>query len=790
MKLKPEKKSFILFPVMWTLLILTGLFMLLLIYVYYSRQTFLISLFFGPAFLYLLFVLSYRQVKYSKEEYEFFKDKIIMRTGGFFSNHEIELRIKNITQVTRNLPYFQRKIFNTGNVFVKAAGSGSTEISITHIIENNDIFEKIQDLMIKNGFTLSKKDLIQREKPNSLAVFLEVVRNFVIGLFIAYFAIISAFLDVIDVRTSLLPFITLLIVIAVSLIGINVFRYMDLMRKTYFLYKDTVYYEDKFFTENYSYIPIENLSDSELTQGFITKLLGLYNLRISSKGQSNEILFFYIENGEDFDKNLDVLINETEPLQEKKELKTEKSEYKIEKKQENRFKGKTSMDMSRTVVSTLINYGIAFFIAVIIFVIAYSFIGIATLIAVPFVFGILILSGLVNVVKDVVDVLFTKFVINYRSVESNYSFLTSSNIEFSNDKITLIKVKSDVYDKIFNTVTISFHSIGSSSALEFKNIKRDVKLIKDLLEKIGVKKEPVKVMEKPKFSFMEMLKANIGNSLISLILLLATPFLMIYNNLFGLIPVALLIVYLITVIYRTIYYKKSYMKFYDNHIYFRKGIFIEEEFFTNYDQTRDLYSKRYPFSDTGNLKVIVAGEVVMRGQQGQSIPVKAGFTIRYLKNVLEKHDFKDEILAKKMGVKSNYTKVKSCKPDFANPLALTYMLLIPIIIALTLFRAFFLPVMLIAVIIISIIIIIKTRRKTYSLDGFRAVYEKGILFRMKKTVLYSKMDHLSKDSDFLNKVFNNGNIKVYTTGSSSPELVINNIKKRDDFYNTIEKNYR
>src|SRR5690554_511572 len=72
-------------------------------------------------------------VRFNKTTYSFYPDRIIMRTGGLFSEQTVDLQLKNITHVSTTVPFLEHQIFKTGNVYIQAAGAAGTEISMISI---------------------------------------------------------------------------------------------------------------------------------------------------------------------------------------------------------------------------------------------------------------------------------------------------------------------------------------------------------------------------------------------------------------------------------------------------------------------------------------------------------------------------------------------------------------------------------------------------------------------------------------------------------------------------------
>jgi membrane protein YdbS with pleckstrin-like domain len=73
--------------------------------------------------------------------------------------------------VRSRLGFIQNKLFGTGNLYVKTAGSSASKIQFIHIENTLEVYEELQKRMKKNGFSLEKDKLVQTAKPHPLGVF-------------------------------------------------------------------------------------------------------------------------------------------------------------------------------------------------------------------------------------------------------------------------------------------------------------------------------------------------------------------------------------------------------------------------------------------------------------------------------------------------------------------------------------------------------------------------------------------------------------------------------------------
>lgn len=697
-------------------------------------------------FLVLLYVYNLN-VKFENTFYYIKEGKLIYKTADLFSNKEIDINIKNITQVISTYPFIENKIFGTGHVYIKAAGTSNSAIEFSNLVETKKIYESIEEVMKKKGFSLKKDTLLQREKPNDLAVLIETLKNFSIGIFVLL-VVFSQALGFLDINFYLILFF---IIGAFLMVVYAVLNFLDLKHKEYFLYKDTATYYDGFLTKSYSFIPLENISDSELYQTFLDKIFDLYNLVISCQGGSNKIYFSNIKKGKLFEKNLRSLLNSKKQAKSKKAKKTSKTSlYK--------------MNFARQITSSFVYGGIIFILGIIGSVIFFPLF----LLFLPFIVFFVIL---ISFIFKLVEYYATSYHILEEEISYNYNFLTSTSIDFSNNKITGIEKTRDVIDLFFKTYSLKIYSIGSKKEITFKYLKDEV-VLREILKKFNLKHDLI-TEKKPFFSFIGFLQSL---PLLGPVLLLAfLVSLLFYNNYLLLAYLVIFGVSLVVYFYTIHYYNHSNIEFRKNYVKCKKGYFIEKTYYALYENVKDIISKKYYLSDKGTLTVNVAGEVLVESGNNSSVPISNGFNLKYLDDALKLHDSFD----KRLGLKNNKV-LKRFKPELKNSIlkvSLINIVLLPLV--------FLLPVTIIT-------FFIYIRRYNFFIEEDRLVVERGVLLKRKTTILYDRIDHLNTTKGIFNRWFGNENILVYTAGSSSYELRFFDVldKASKEAYKLIEKKYK
>jgi uncharacterized membrane protein YdbT with pleckstrin-like domain len=830
LKIKPEKSVFLWYRFLKGVLFM-GVFLSLVLLVLF----FVPVVNFGYAVLggILFFVLTQGVgfisafFSYKKENYILKGDKIIRESGGIFSNLSSELKIKNITYVTEFKPYFENKIFKTGTVFVGSAGSTETNILFRNIKRDHELYRKIQDLMKENGFSITRSELIQQEKPYILGIFLQIFQNFfktvfallVFGVF-SFGGLIIELINEVDFLTVNLVWIIALV--ALIILGFYlvtlIIRFLDLKLRVYYLYNDVIEYSEGFFNKVKSFIPIDNLADSGLNQNFIERMLGVYDVKLSCQGSAQEIFFTNMRNGEQFAKNVDQLI-ETKENQDQDSKKAVQEENLAENKKDNLesetkafSQVKSTKDLTSRAKDTKQNLDFEYEAKL---KIQSRRALIGYLIGLPFaliIFPILPFY-IIGFVMLLITISATNYQIKNSSIKQTYSFINKKEIEFSIDKITAVVYKENFVDKILKTASIQFWSIGSNQEINFKHIDQKQVDLDRLLLKSGIKKQEQdqdKVFENnPKFNLKAYFLSNLLSNIISvgfLVILALVPFIVNFasnyldlalpQNISGFIFLGtylllglILIINLIIFIYSVRYYKRVKLVFYDDYLIYKKGLLFKETYYVRFDDIKDIVTYKYPFINQGKIKFNIAGErLVAAGSQGQQTLASNSFKINYLENIKEKDDLVDLILNQK----PDQTKMKEIlnnlenykqKPVFTSKPKLASALLVLIVISVVIF-----PLIILLPITIFYTVL-KHKHIFYIIEPYRVIEKKGIIFKTQTSIVFNKIDNIGSDQGFLNKIFKTGNILISTAGSSTPELILTDVKDFKKFYEVLEENY-
>ena len=771
-ELKPNRTAFVNYR--FAIRFIYSLIFFLVVYFIINRFFPVSALYFIIVFI-LVELFSYYSltVQYKKEKYVFLSNKIIRNGGGIFSDYEVELIVRNITHITMRLPFIENKLFQTGNISIESAGTGVTEVFLRNLDNPKQIYDYIEKLMRYNGFKLTKANLIQQEQPSSVGAFFEVFKNFISTIFIIFFIGVYIGSGLIDLITNNLALVIPIAGLVLFLLFVrSIFQFLDLKNRVYNLYSDTITYKEGFLSKNYSFIPIENLSDSTLTQTLVDKIFGLYDVRISCQGSQQEIHFKNMVNGPKLEQNIDNLISQTRSL-----VGTEKQQ-KVQQAQvqkqaaykarplnvDTRLTAEYRMDRKRTLMPLLIVLPI--------FLILFP----------------LMIVWIIFLVTQIIKMSATRYLVKSNSIEQRYNFISQKNIEFTNEKIMAVVFKESFIDKWFNTCSIHFWSIGSAENIKFTNIKKTPNLYESILAKYGIRTQNALYHMNSNFKISEMLKSTLFITILSVFILIGSLVgTIIYNTLF-LIPLLIItFLYITAAIYKSIYYDRSKLTFYKDFIYFTRGIFFKDFYYTLYDNIKDITTVKYPFSKLGSIKFNVAGEHIVQQGKNQSM-VSNHFKINYIDDIDTKNELIDiifyqrpnaqQIIQIEQNIQSYSSKpILFSKPDLAN--SLTGLIIVSVIIF---------P--LIALLPITIPLTIWwVKVKSYSIQPYRVIAKSGILYKKQVSILFNKIDYINYSQGILNKIFKNGNISINTTGSSTSELVISNIHNFREFYEVLKKYY-
>lgn len=765
-----------------------------------------------------LVLIALRSIRYRKESYIIDASRLVRTSGSLLSDARTELNVANITHVRLILPWIEHKLFKTGHIKVQSAGSQAVEVDIISVDDPEVLFKRIEQLMHESGFSLARQKRLAEERPSPFGAMMEVA-GLLLGvvLFLFFFAAqagVALVAEAFDLISGAWALVILLVVLLI-LAGIAAFatiRHLDLTRRRYRVYDDTVTYEEGYLTKEYAFIPMENLADSSTNQNLLEMLFGIYDVKLSCQGSGQEINFRNMRHGKRLEQVLDATIEAFRKRAPKARAKQKgmgahdrlSSSYaeaapKAAKRAPTRriaeLKGgplQLRMDPSRALIPALLWF--------------------LPIITIPVALGLLITKAIAYAA--------TTYEVRRSGVFSRFAFLSTKTAEFSYEKITGVIERVGVLDRFFNTRSITFWSIGSGSDITFSHIKQDQPVLDDVLGVLNIAPPDDAQRLPSQFSINAFVRSSLISWLLGLILLCASATLGLIHPLLFAIPLLLLAAITFGIAYHAAVMRRTCVLLHGEGVTFETGLLTNKRIFTDWDDIKDLVSRRYVGSSVGDLTINIAGEHVVQTQKGQSMTVSNAFTVPYVADVERIHRVFDEVLRTgrppheiASANPARPVPLRTSRPALANaivPASLVAFILVLIIAgpvwvmlaslgcdelgpicALVRSAGVGILALIVAALALALFLVaLGVRRRRYSLEHDCVRARWGILYRRMKTVLHAKIDHISMGQGALNKLFANGTVTINTVGSGQVELAIANIRDYRDFHAELERYYR
>ena len=501
---------------------------------------------------------------FRKELYRTGDSKLICQRGGLFSDETTELDIRNITHVKVRLPWLRHKFFKVGNVIVESAGT-SKPIILRAIKNPETTYEEFKVRMRQNGYDITQSQLLHEDRPAIIGIILEFLANIIGGFFLVSIATsqVAMLASEIDLEDSILP-TALIITLVAGLIAFAILRFLDFRRRTYRVYNDVVTYDEGFLTRQNAFIPYENIADSDVKRTVFDRILGIYDVSVSCQGSGSEIKFRRLKNGDQLSAAIDrilVTARQKPKPSRRSNQDTETSSPILSRRIE-----PDDPHIAEPLVTEMRIHGARLMVPL--------------LFLIPL-FPVWILS----MVQALIRVTSTRYFVREGSLKQSYKFLSEEEREFTNDKITGLVIRRNLWDFMFNTMTLKFWSIGSGKALEFTHVHRDLIDLPRLMAQINIpapseENHPVKIS----FGLFSWFRANVAVVLTLIILaaaIAATAFALEEPDLHYLLVVPVLI-FLALIIYAILYCPRQSLTFHTNHVEAEQGIIAKSKFHVRY----------------------------------------------------------------------------------------------------------------------------------------------------------------------------------------------------------------
>ncbi|MEM6927477.1 MAG: PH domain-containing protein [Myxococcota bacterium] len=718
-------------------------------------------------------------VAYRKERYEIHDDHLVAHRGGLLSDARAELDIRNVTHVRLRLPWLRHYFFRIGDVRVESAGSTQSEITFRAIREPEVIYERIQQQMRGNGFSLGRSEVLHEESPGPVGALTDLVQSGIgvvtsiaflgFGLLGLIGGITEAGNDVAALLASVIGLGFGVGTVILSLVG-PIVRYLDLTRRTYTVYDDVVAYTEGFLTRDNAVIPFENIADANTNRTLIDQLLGLYDIKVSCQGSGSEVVFRRLSRGAELQSAIAALVARAGQTRREAVRARAADESTGATGAETRSRGRApgphapvpaedawtatlQMQMARAQVPLLL--------------------------LLP-VFPAWVLAA----VGMAVRAMYTTYTVGAHSMARTYAFIGASRQEFAYDKVTGVQVRKDPLDELFGTMTVQIWSIGAPQPLTLSHVVVDDVELPALLRQCGIATQSpprgqLRQSVRPRVWIIQNL-VLVG--LVTMMALLVVGLAVAVDPLWlGALPV-LAVVPAALALLASIRTDRQTVTFHDEHFEVQTGILFRHHTYVRYDDIKKVESVRIPFTNQGVFKVYVAGERVLQQTNGQSTGTSVPYSVSglYIEDIATKVDAMDALmlgLIEPSQIEGTHAQdddvISVSRPAFANE-ALVYALV----------SLVFPPLWLALPLVIWRITV-----RRYFVETDRVRFRSGILFESVVSILFNRIDSLQQNQGPLGKIFGNGNVTILTAGSSAPDLSVANVPDYQEVYRTVREHY-
>lgn len=700
------------------------------------------------------------RVAYHKESYQIQDTRIICRGSGLASDRTTEFEIRNITHVKLKLPWLRFKLFGVGDVIVQTAGDAKPVV-MRAIHDAEAVYDGLWERMKRNGYDLSRSQLLHEERPAAIGILSEFIRLlsslFFSLVFIVMFlnAMVLEFLK--ENRIQYSPYFVPALVVLFSIFALVfiIFRYLDYRRRVYRVYNDVVVYKEGFLTRHDAFIPYENISDANTRCTFSDRILGLYDVQISCQGVGAEITFRRLRHGITLSDAIDRVVVSARQKQKPATRPHEgspnsESTRPLRRKETNAIPageimvGDFRMSAARTMVPLLLLLPL---------------------------FPIWVIA----MIQTGIRLASTTYSVRLGSLRHSTRLVSVHDREFAFEKITGVVIKRDLWDHMLGTMTLRFWSIGSGQPLEFAHIHRSALDLPGLLRQVGIPESSVNPKEiVAAFGLLPWLRAHLNK--IPWLLMLAAGIVVVAVRAEPRAYYLLALPALVAVaglIRGMLYYPRQHLRFHADHLEAEQGILIKRRYLARYRNIKRTETVRYPGGEIGSLKIFVAGEeeVQTNLQKQQNKPTllkQCSFTTAFLPAVTDNALLLDDILCGRVDPTANAVAAEPLEIFLEARRSVGNALFGLLLLSTVLF-----PMLALLPITIPSTVI-RTKRWRYRIDAARVTVSHGLMYRKETSILLDRIDSLQQKQGPINKLFGNGNVSILTAGSSSPDVTLQN----------------
>jgi len=741
LKTKPKFTAFFIYPAIVILLIslLIGIFTLILALLFLP-QLIIIIIFSGFIFLiaYTLYLINL-YIKFSREEYQLSEGKLRKLSGSIFNSSTTEIDLDKIIAYSECYHFIKSSLFNTKDVFIESEGTQSSTIKLDSL-DIDELKNFINDLDERLGLS----NLVKGEniKPSFRGSLIDIVNSgtefaYTILIFIVFYGGSQFVFQGNAISGSVLFF--LLIYLGFSVIGVGyrlTLVLLDIYFTNYTVSEDAISVEKGILSKILIFVPKKSLTDLKSYQEFWEKILKLKLIVLSIKNNPSFAVLKYLP------QKYEISFN---PTQSKPGSNTDN------------IISSQFQSPELVLKPNVFRFSIDIFLEVIILIglllITYFY---------PPLF-ILILPGLsfiYYIALQISEVFFTKYKLSYDLVTREFNFLSSKVSKISPENISSVQISQNWIDKVLNTCTITFFSLGGSESIRFSYIDKTEEIIRISEGIIDYEKEEAFSIDS-NINFMNYIISNLPKAISAFIidtilLIIANVFLPTYLFLISL--VFLSFTYLFAAIEDFLGYKNALLNIGRKYIYLESGWWLRKEKITRTKFIKQTEIKKYPFVNSGEIILSIAGSVYADTSQTTFDNLFSGFDqntifLKYIDNP----ESAQSITNKFLFIEETSDGVEDIfKPDFLNPLikiGVFAILFPPLLLAIPYFylRNYF----------ASFIVVNK-----------KIIRLRGILYKSREEIYFNNIDFFEEKKDFVNKIAGNSKLYIYTSGNSEQDMVI------------------
>lgn len=761
LRIKPKFSAFVLYPIAIKSLRAIAIGFLLAVLTFFLLLFFLlpdlVTVLIIYCFIFILFIsllLIDGYIRYKKEIYEVFDGKFIKYSGSIFTSSTTEIELDKIIAYKEHYHFIKSTLFNTKDVFIESRGTQLTTIKIDsvdiHLLESF-----INDLNARLGLSnVSQKEHL---KPSSKGFLILIIRyGQEIGSLVFYTMILEGILLLVGIN-EVIFLVNILLWFPYSGIYLTRIIYalisnlLDLHFTYYLIFDRAILVKKGILSQSFTLIPNKSITDTKSSQEFLEKIFNTKSIVLSIKSNPSFAVLEYLPN------NYEIFISSDNSAPASGTLSDTKTNL-VQNLESIQSPGEIMQISDQSFSLVLRPDALRFFIDIfleaallaVLILITYL---LPQLSVITFTF---ITYLLYKVASQIREVFFTKYSIDSNVVSRDYNFLTSETSKLSSKNISSVDFSENWIDKILNTCTITFYSLGGSESIRFSNINKTQETL-NISKSIISYQEEDSIIINSNLKFSDYLLINPPRAIVSFITI---GFLIVIINLFFpkytfesyLFLIFAIISYLLISLENFFGYKKALMKIGKRFISVEYGWWQRVQKITRIRLIKQVNIKKYPFVNYGEIFLIVAG--------GSELD---------LKNIFNPEDALSKI-NKFLYEKEDLDHVEFVfKPNFMNKL-----------IKFGFFSLLFPPLF-----ITIPYLYLKNYLTTYIVTNNKIISISGVLYRSISEIYFKNIDYYEEKRDFINKSLGNSKLYIYTSGSGEVNIVIQNIEGVDKIIDKI-----